>query len=216
VIYFGQTCAVPSVRFRTLLQAHSSRKTNAQTLLRLHGWHKNFCVSQVALKQSEPCAQLRAVPSVLFEPLSENSFWPRVGTLDASLLRELGRWQYALNVSASGPFLRGLGGKPRIQCVVSRGVSTCKHHRAWCRSTPQNHSDKIVHRRTKLSRGDFLPSLPCFGRSRLRPASQQSQRLTSARPGAGCVANTSRPYRSSSPSFTKCCGNRQNSICEAA
>jgi hypothetical protein len=95
-------------------------------------------------------------------------------------------------------------------CFVP-GSSSCKHHRAWCRSTPQNHSDKNVHRRTKLSQGGFLPSLPCFGRSRLRPASPQLQKLTSARPGAGYVANTNRPYRSSSPLFTKCSESKQNS-----
>jgi hypothetical protein len=134
VIYFGQTCAVPSVRFRTLLQAHSSRKTNAQTLLRLHGWHKNFCVSQVALKQSEPCAQLRAVPSVLFEPLSENSFWPRVGTLDASLLRDTdGRAPKAKQMGQPGRPLSGVGERAgqNFPVVVPNGVSSCVHRKGF-------------------------------------------------------------------------------------
>jgi hypothetical protein len=95
--------------------------------------------------------------------------------------------------------------------VVPSGVLSWGHIRQSFRWKQSEHGDRIVIQGTKLSPADFPLSLACFGRSRQRPALQQSQRLMSAQRNAGCAASTSRPCRSSSRSSTKCCESKQNS-----
>jgi hypothetical protein len=95
--------------------------------------------------------------------------------------------------------------------VVPSGVLSWGHIRASSNWNPENHGGRIVIQGTKLSPAVFLLSLPCFGRSRRRPALLQSQKPTSAQRNAGCAASMSRRCRSFSRSSTKCCESKQNS-----
>lgn len=117
------------------------------------------------------------------------------------------------------PFRGPVGGAAsRETSVCMRRGASWRQYRVSRLRGPENPRDKKIPSRTKSSLVNFPQSPKCFGRRKQPLSWLTSPRQTSAPPSGGYAANMNRPYRSSWPSFTKCCANRRSltSVKEAA
>lgn len=94
--------------------------------------------------------------------------------------------------------------------LLRRGFASWVHHQASWNFAPENPRDRNFPTGTKLSlvNSRLLPR--SYGRRKQQPNSPTSPRQTSAQRNAGCAGRASLPYRSSSPSSTKCFESKQN------